>query len=78
MKVVTRIELAAALLASACDHAYISGQEGAQGDGPNLFALTEELVLRRAREIYVQGTLTRGACSASDHALHAKPRLTIR
>ncbi len=55
MKVVTRVELAAALLASACDHAYISGEEDAQGDGPNLFALTEELVLRRAREIYAQG-----------------------
>ena len=55
MKVVTRVELAAALLASACDHAYISGEEDAQGGGPNLFALTEELVLRRAREIYAQG-----------------------
>jgi hypothetical protein len=55
MKVVTRVELAAALLCSACDHAYISGEEDAQGDGPKLFALTEELVLRRAREIYAQG-----------------------
>jgi hypothetical protein len=55
MKVVTRIELAAALLCSACDHAYISGEEDAQGDGPKLFARTEELVLRRAREIYAQG-----------------------
>lgn len=55
MKVVTRIELAAALLAAACDHAYISGEEDAKGDGPKLFALTEELVLRRAREIYAQG-----------------------
>ena len=55
MKVVTRIELAAALLAEACDHAYISGEEDAKGDGPKLFALTEELVLRRAREIYAQG-----------------------
>jgi len=55
MKVVTRVELVAALLASACDHAYTSGEEDAQGDGPNLFALTEELVLRRAREIYAQG-----------------------
>jgi hypothetical protein len=56
MKVVTRIELAAALLASACDHAYISGEEDAKGDGPKLFALTEELVPRRAREIYSLGT----------------------
>jgi hypothetical protein len=55
MKVITRIELAAALLCSACDHAYISGEEEAKGDGPKLFALTEELVLRRAREIYAQG-----------------------
>jgi hypothetical protein len=55
MKVVTRIELAAALLCSACDHAYVSGEEDAKGDGPKLFALTEELVLRRAREIYAQG-----------------------
>jgi hypothetical protein len=55
MKVVTRVELAAALLCSACDHAYVSGEEDAQGDGPKLFALTEELVLRRAREIYGQG-----------------------
>ena len=55
MKVVTRIELAAVLLASACDHAYVSGEEDSKGDGPKLFALTEELVLRRAREIYAQG-----------------------
>ena len=43
------------LLASACNHAYISGEDDAQGEGPNLLALTEELVLRRAREIYAQG-----------------------
>ena len=55
MKVVTRVELAAALLASTLDHAYVSGEEDGQGDGPKLFALTEELVLRRAREIYAQG-----------------------
>jgi hypothetical protein len=60
MKVVTRIELVAALLASACDHAYTSGEEDTKGDGPNLFALTEELVLRRAREIYAQGVTSRG------------------
>jgi hypothetical protein len=46
---------AAALLTAACDHAYVSGEEEAKGDGPNLFALTEELVLRRARKIYAQG-----------------------
>jgi hypothetical protein len=46
-----RIELVAALLASACDHAYVSGEEDAKGDGPKLFALTEELVLRRGRNL---------------------------
>jgi hypothetical protein len=55
MKVITRVELAAAFLASSLDHAYISGEEDAKGDGPKLFALTEGLVLRRAREIYAQG-----------------------
>ena len=56
MKVVTRIELAASLLAHACSHGYTSGEEtGEGGDGPNLFALTEQLVIRRAREIYGQG-----------------------
>ena len=55
MKVVTRIELAAALLAHACDHGYLSGEETEGGNGPSLFALTEQLVLRRAREMYAQG-----------------------
>jgi hypothetical protein len=60
MKVVARIELAAALLASACDHTFVRGGEESKGDGPKLFALTEELVLRRAREIYVRGTADHG------------------
>jgi hypothetical protein len=56
MKVVTRIELAAVLLAAACEHGYASGEEtDGRGEGPELFALTEELVVRRAREIYAQG-----------------------
>lgn len=56
MKVVTRIELAAAFLASACEHGYESGEElDGRGEGPKTFARTEELVLRRAREIYAQG-----------------------
>ena len=53
MKVVARIELAAALLVSACDQGYLSGQE--TGEGPEVYALTEALVLRRAREMYAQG-----------------------
>jgi hypothetical protein len=50
MKVVTKIELAAALLASACELAFESA--GQEGSGPQLFALTEDLVVRRARELY--------------------------
>jgi hypothetical protein len=57
MKVVTRIELAACLLTAACEHGYESGEETeGRGEGPELFALTEQLVLRRAREIYAQGS----------------------
>ena len=57
MKVVTRIELAACLLAAACEHGYESGEETeGRREGPELFALTEQLVLRRAREIYAQGS----------------------
>jgi hypothetical protein len=53
MKLVARIELAAALLAAACGHGYQSGDETGMGrDGPTLYALTEDLVLRRAREMY--------------------------
>jgi hypothetical protein len=58
MKVVTQIELAATLLASACEHGYVSGEETAgEGGGPNIYALTEQLVLKRAREIYAQGRM---------------------
>ena len=48
MKVVTRIELAAALLASACDHAYISGQEDAG---------------RRTQSLRADGGIGPAACS---------------
>ena len=53
MKVATRIELAATLLAQACEAAF----EGAEATGdpeyvPTMFALTEDVVLRRARELY--------------------------
>ena len=50
MNLVTRIELAAAFLASACELAFESAEQ--DGRGPQLFALTEDLVLRRARELY--------------------------
>ena len=54
MTLVTRIELVASLLAFACSHGFTSGVETEGGDGPSLFALTEQLVVRRAREIYGQ------------------------
>src|SRR5215831_5606347 len=53
MSLITRIELAAVFLASALSHGYTSGDETG-GSGPNVFALAEELVVRRAREIYAQ------------------------
>jgi hypothetical protein len=56
IKVVTQIELAAALMAAACQHAYESGEEDGERDGPNMFSLTEEIIVRRAREIYAQGS----------------------
>jgi hypothetical protein len=56
MKLAARIELAAAALASACEHAY----DGAHaiwhpGAAEDLYDKAEELVIRRAREIYAQG-----------------------
>jgi hypothetical protein len=55
MPLITRIELAAALLASACSHGYNSGHEIGEGSyAPKMFALVEQLVVRRAREIYAQ------------------------
>src|SRR5262245_39782145 len=53
MTLITRIELAAVFLAAACSHGYTSGDE-VGGGGPNVFALAEELVVKRAREIYAQ------------------------
>jgi hypothetical protein len=53
MTLITRIELAAVLLASTLSHGYASG-DAAGGDGQRVFALAEELVVRRAREIYAQ------------------------
>jgi hypothetical protein len=55
MTLITRIELAAAFLAAACSHGYTSGDEvGERGDAPKMFALAEQLVVMRAREIYAQ------------------------
>jgi hypothetical protein len=55
MTLITRIELAAALLAAALSHGYESGDETGEGSsGPAVFALAEQLVVRRAREIYAQ------------------------
>jgi hypothetical protein len=57
IKVVARIELAAAFLAMACECAYEGAEAtGSPGEGPNVYAKTEEIVLRRAREIYAQGS----------------------
>jgi hypothetical protein len=55
LKLVTRIEIAAAFLASACDCAFNSADAiGSPGEAPGLYAKTEELVLRRAQELYAQ------------------------
>jgi hypothetical protein len=55
LKLITRIEIAAAFLASACDCAFNSADAiGSPGDAAGLYAKTEELVLRRARELYAQ------------------------
>src|SRR5262249_39013054 len=55
MSLIARIELAAVFLASALSHGYTSGDEVGEGaSGPEVFALAEQLVVRRAREIYAQ------------------------
>jgi hypothetical protein len=57
IKVVTRMELAAAFLAMACECAYEGAEAtGSQGEGPNVYAKTEEIVMRRPCEIYLQGS----------------------
>jgi hypothetical protein len=56
LKVIVRIELAAAFLATACSAAYDSAEPtGSPGKGPTLYAVTEDTVVKRAREIYGQG-----------------------
>jgi hypothetical protein len=56
MNLAARIELAAAALATACEHAF----DGAHATGhseraEDLYEKAEELVIRRARELYAQG-----------------------
>jgi hypothetical protein len=56
MKLAARIELAAAVLATACDHAFESAHgTGAPERAEFLYEKAEELVVRRARELYGQG-----------------------
>lgn len=56
MKLITRIELAAAVMARALEHAYQAGEEtGQPGDGDEVFEATADLVNQRALEVYAQG-----------------------
>ena len=55
MSVIAPIELAAAFLAGACSAAYDGAVATSSAEnGPTLYAVAEELVVRRAREIYGQ------------------------
>ena len=56
MKLAARIELAAAVLATACEHAFESAHgTGSPERAEELYHKAEELVVRRARELYAQG-----------------------
>lgn len=56
MKLITRIELAAAVMARALEHGYQAGEEtGQPGDGDEVFEATADLVNQRALEVYAQG-----------------------
>ena len=56
MTVAARMELAAALLADACSSGYQAVEAlGRANEGPTQYAEVEDLVLRRARELYAQG-----------------------
>jgi hypothetical protein len=56
MTVLARMELASALMASACTSAYESAAaQGQPADGPERFSHSEDFIVRRAREIYAQG-----------------------
>jgi hypothetical protein len=51
------IEERGMLMAAACEHGYASGEEDGERHGPGMFSLTEQLVVRRARDIYAQGSM---------------------
>ena len=56
MKLAARVELAAAVLATACEHAFDSAHgTGHPERAEFMYAKAEEMVIRRAREIYSQG-----------------------
>jgi hypothetical protein len=56
MKLAARIELAAAALATTCEHAFESAHAtGHPERAMELYEKAEELVIRRARELYAQG-----------------------
>jgi hypothetical protein len=59
MTVVTRMELAAAFLAAACSSAFDSAAEMGDdpAEGPDRYAMAEEVIVKRARELYGQGRL---------------------
>lgn len=59
MTVVARMELAAAFLAAACSSAFNSAAEMGDdpAEGPDRYAMAEEVVVKRARELYGQGRL---------------------
>lgn len=56
MTLIMRTEIAAALMVTACEHAYQSAEElGEPETAADRFAHAERLILQRAREIYAQG-----------------------
>jgi hypothetical protein len=56
MKLAGRIELAAAVMATACEHAFDSAHATGHSERAEfLYEKAEELVCRRARELYAQG-----------------------
>lgn len=58
MSVFARAELAAVLLASACETAYASaGPTGQPENAGKLYTVFEELILQRSRELYAQGQI---------------------
>ena len=52
---IIRIEHAVAFLAMACSTACSADPTRSQGEGANLYALIDDLVIKRARDIYGQG-----------------------